>query len=202
MSSKANGKAAHKWNILSGEREDNFASRPAYLVATALVEKEEDIKEDNVKSSQSAEDEDSTQDGPQDKTRARLTEEERLSAQKGTKTKNAQAKATAHYKIGSSKIRWENVAHDLGNGFKDARKWRFRKKRNAGSELTEEEQESDDDAEGTAKLPLPIILGSIFGGVMVLPCLLTGIFCLWYVSKRCRASHFSLSNGRPMMKGL
>ena len=149
------------------------------MVATELVE-EDDVNEDNVKSRESADFEDSTQDGPREKPKARVVDEQRPFAQTGTRTKNPQAKMTAYYEIGSSGIRWENVAHDLGNGFKDGRKWRFRKKRRAGSELTEDEQESGDDAENTTNPSLPVIIGSICGSVLFLRMLIALVY-FWYV---------------------
>ena len=124
--------------------------------------------------SKSAKDDHSPYDG------LKVTQHDRPS-QKGTQANASQAKTAAHYKIKSAATRWNNVAH-LGSGIKDNRRIRFKKRRKARSDLTEEEPEEDgDEPDHLLGSNTAIIIGAACAGFVVFLCLIIGLVCLWYV---------------------
>lgn len=110
----------------------------------------------------------------------KITEHDQAS-QKGTQANASQAKTAAHYKIKFAETRWNNVAH-LGIGTKDDRRIRFKKRRKARSDLTEEEPEEDgDEPEHLLGSNTAIIIGAACAAFVVFLCLIIGLACLWYV---------------------
>ena len=112
--------------------------------------------------------------------RPRVTEHDRPT-RSGTESKTQPLEAGAYYEITSSGIRW-NTAHDYKTGAEHKTKKRY-KKRKTAPRLTDDEKEDSDvkDEDDPGQLGSPIILVAVFGGILVILCVFTGLARLWYV---------------------
>ena len=118
----------------------------------------------------------------QDIPKPRITEHDRPK-QGGTNSKAHQHKASAHYEMPSSDLRWTAYNLRTGDQNENRKRYKKRKKRAATQQIDDDREEPvTDEEDGQEQSRSSVNFALVGAGIVVFLFIFAGLACLWYVA--------------------